>query len=137
MSIQEGDPSSCGMPFHGRRLAITDSVSATGDRDGGRGMPGFIQIMEFDSSRIEEVEALSRRMQEERGDALLATKATVTEDRDRPGHYFVIVEFDSYEAAMKNSNDPVTGRYAEQMTALLAGPPIFHNLNVRSVMLGQ
>ena len=99
-------------------------------------MPGFVQIMEFDSPRIEEVEALSRRMQEERGDALLATKATVTEDRDRPGHYFVIVEFDSYEEAMKNSNDPVTGKYAEQMTALLAGPPTFHNLNVRSVMLG-
>ena len=97
-------------------------------------MPGFVQIMEFETSRIEDVEALSNKMQEERGDALLASKATITEDRDRHGHYFVIVEFDSYEEAMRNSNDPVTGKYSEQMGALLDGPPKFHNLDVRSVM---
>jgi len=97
-------------------------------------MPGFVQIMEFETSQIEMVEALSKQMQDERGDALLASKATVTEDRDRPGHYFVIVEFDSYEEAMRNSNDPVTSRYAEQMSALLSGPPTFCNLDVRMVM---
>lgn len=97
-------------------------------------MAGFVQIMEFDTSRIEEVEALSTRMQAERGDALLASKATVTEDRDRPGHYFVIIEFPSYEEAMKNSSDPVTDRYSKEMSALLDGPPRFHNLNVRTVM---
>jgi hypothetical protein len=31
-------------------------------------------------------------------------KATLTEDRNRPVHYFAIVEFESYEEAMKNSN---------------------------------
>jgi len=98
-------------------------------------MAGFVQIMEFDTSRIDEVEALSRKMQDERGDALLASKATITADRDRPGHYFVIVEFDSYEDAMKNSNDPATSKYAEQMGALLDGPPTFHNLDVHSVMV--
>jgi hypothetical protein len=97
-------------------------------------MPGFVQIMEFDTSRIDEVEALSRKLQQERGDALLASKATVTEDRDRPGHYFVIVEFGSYEEAMRNSNDPATSRYAEELGALLDGPPTFHNLDVRMVM---
>ncbi len=96
-------------------------------------MPGFVQIMEFDTSRIDEVEALSKKMQEERGDALLASKATITEDRDRRGHYYVIVEFDSYEEAMKNSNDPVTGKYSEQMGELLDGPPAFHNLDVITV----
>ena len=97
-------------------------------------MPGFVQIMELKTSRIDEVEALSKRMQEERGDALLATKGTVTADRDRPGYYLVIVEFDSYEEAMKNSNDPATNKYAEQMGALLDGPPKFYNLDVRLVM---
>ncbi len=97
-------------------------------------MPGFVQIMELKTSRIDEVEALSKRMQEERGDALLATKGTVTADRDRPGYYLVIVEFDSYEEAMKNSNDPATSKYAEQMGALLDGPPKFYNLDVRLVM---
>ena len=97
-------------------------------------MPGFVQIMEFETLRIDEVEALSKKMQLERGDALLASKATITEDRDRPGHYFVIVEFDSYEEAMKNSNDPVTSEYAEKITAMLEGPQIFHDLDVRSVI---
>ena len=49
----------------------------------------------------------------------------------------VIVEFDSYDEAMKNSNDPATGGYAEKMTALLEGPQTFRDLNVRSVVLNR
>jgi predicted outer membrane protein len=97
-------------------------------------MAGFVQIMEIKTSRIEDVEAFAKRMQEERGDALLSNKATVTEDRDRPGYYLIIVEFDSYERAMENSKDPETGKYAQQMIELLDGPPKFYNLDVRFVM---
>lgn len=97
-------------------------------------MTGFIQIMEFDTDRIEEVEALSERMEKERGPDLLATRATITADRDQPGHYAVIVEFASYEEAMANSEDPATGRYAEEMNSLLGAPPAFQNLDVRMVM---
>ena len=97
-------------------------------------MPGFVQIMEIETSRIQELEAFAKKMQEERGDALLASRATITQDRDRAGRYFIIVEFDSYEQAMKNSTDPVTSRYAEQLGALLDGPPTFHNLDVRMIM---
>ena len=97
-------------------------------------MPGFVQIMEFQTSQIEELEALMKTFTEERGDALLATKATITEDRARPGRYLVIVEFDSYEEAMKNSNDPVTSEYAEKVATMLEGPQNFHDLDVRSVV---
>jgi len=90
--------------------------------------------MEVETSKLDEIMALSERMQAERSDALLASKATFTEDRDNPGHYFVIVEFDSYEAAMKNSNDPATSKYAEEMGTMLDAPPKFHNLDVRAVM---
>jgi hypothetical protein len=38
---------------------------------------------------------------------------------------------------MKNSNDPVTGKYAQQMGALLDGPPRFYNLDVRMVPPGR
>jgi quinol monooxygenase YgiN len=93
-------------------------------------MSGFIQIMEVTTSRIDEVEALSKRMSDERGDSLLASRATVTSDRDNPGRYSIIVEFGSYEEAMRNSNDPATARYAEEMNALLDGPPTFRNLDV-------
>lgn len=97
-------------------------------------MSGFIQIMEIKTSRIEEVEDFATRMQKERGDALLSNRVTVTADRDRPGTYVILIEFDSYERAMENSNDPETGRYAEQLRALLDGPPNFYNLDVRREM---
>jgi hypothetical protein len=97
-------------------------------------MPGFVQIMEFETTRIDELEALMKQYQEDRGDALLASKATLTEDRNRPGHYFAIIEFDSYDEAMKNSNDSVTSEMAEKMSALLNGPQIFHDLDVRTVL---
>jgi hypothetical protein len=97
-------------------------------------MPGFVQIMEFKTSKIEEVEAIREKMRAERGDALLATRGIAAADRDRPGVYFNIVEFDSYEEAMKNSNDPATGEFSKQMAALVDGPIKFTNLDVREVM---
>lgn len=97
-------------------------------------MPGFVQIMEIKTSRIDEVEAFAKKMDEDRGDSLLARRAIVTADRDRPGTYLVLVEFDSYEEAMKNSNDPATAKSSEQLAALLDGPPKFYNLDVRFVL---
>jgi quinol monooxygenase YgiN len=97
-------------------------------------MPGFVQIMEIKTSRIDELEALVKKMQEERGDSLLSTRAVLTADRDRPGHYVNIIEFNSYEEAMKNSNDPGTSEFAKEMGALLEGPPKFYNLDVRQEM---
>ena len=97
-------------------------------------MAGFLQIMEVEPKDFSEFEAFTAKMRDERGDALLANKATITEDRDHAGRYYVIIEFDSYEDAMKNSNDPETSKYAEQMKALLNGPAKFYNLDVRSTM---
>lgn len=95
-------------------------------------MPGFVQIIEFETSRIDEFDALTQKMESERGGELLASKATVTEDRDHPGRYLVIVEFPSYEAAMENSNLPVTQKYASEMGQLV-GAATFRNLDVRTV----
>ena len=95
-------------------------------------MPGFIQIMEIKTSRIDEVEAFAQQMQSERGDALLSNGAKITADRDRPGYYLIIIEFDSYERAMENSNDPETAKYSQRMGELLDGPVKFYNLDLRS-----
>jgi hypothetical protein len=57
-------------------------------------------------------------------------RRVLTQDRDNPGRYLVIVFFDSYESAMENSNNPVTQEFAEKMTALADGPPTFFNLDV-------
>ena len=50
-------------------------------------------------------------------------RISATADRDRPGTYFTIVEFDSYESAMENSNRPETSEFAAKMAALCDGPP--------------
>lgn len=101
---------------------------------GGPDMPGFVQIMEIKTSRKDEVEALVGRTRRERGDQMPVGRLIIAEDRDRAGYYFAIVEFDSYEEAMKNSNDPATGEFAKQLSALLDGPPKFYNLDVLEVM---
>jgi len=118
-----------------RGTSVAPAVSC-GHRQREAEVAGFVQFMEFESSNIDEVEAFARRMQEERGDALLATSATLTEDRERPGTYLVIVEFNSYEDAMANSNDPATDKYAAELVSLLGGAtPRFRNLDVRSELL--
>jgi hypothetical protein len=97
-------------------------------------MPGFVQVMEFDTKRIDEIDALARGLEAELGDDFLSRKATTTADRDRPGHYYVIVEFDSYEEAMRNSENPVIAAYSQKMDGLVDGAVTFHNLDVVSVM---
>lgn len=96
-------------------------------------MPGFVQIMELDTSKIDEVDALGRELAEVVGDQFKARKATTAEDRERRGHFYVIVEFDSYEEAMQNSENPQTAQYSAKMGVLLDGPPVFRNLDVVSV----
>jgi hypothetical protein len=96
-------------------------------------MAGFLQVIEFETSRIEEVQALTKKLEAERGGDQTVSKGTIAADRDRPGHYVIIAEFDSYEEAMKNSNDPVTDKYAQEMQKLTDGPSKFHNLDVLTV----
>jgi len=93
-------------------------------------MAGFIQIIEYSTSRFDEVLALGREREQSDRDSL-ARRVTVTADRDRPGTYLTIVEFDSYESAMENSKRPQTQQFAEQMGKLTDGPPTFHNLEVK------
>jgi hypothetical protein len=54
----------------------------------------------------------------------------VGSDRDNTNSYVTIVEFESYEAAMKNSEDPATSEFSERMGELLDSPPTFRNLDV-------
>jgi hypothetical protein len=92
-------------------------------------MTGFVQIIEFKTSRIDELERLADEMGADSG-AGAALRGTVTQDRDRPGWYFNIVEFDSYESAMSNSNNPEVSAFAAKMAALCEEPPRFYNLDV-------
>ena len=77
-------------------------------------MAGFVQIMELDTSKIDEVDALGRELAGVLGAEFKARKATTAEDRERRGHYYMIVEFDSYEEAMENSENAETTEYSER-----------------------
>ena len=93
-------------------------------------MAGFVQIIEFKTSRIEEIKDLGRPSRTGEAAAATVRRIVATEDRDRPGTYFTIVDFDSYDSAMQNSNRPETSEFAAKMAELCDGPVIFHNLDV-------
>ena len=93
-------------------------------------MGKFLQIIEYKTSRFDEVLALGRERGQNDPNSL-ARRVTVTADRDRPGTYLTIVEFDSAESAMENSKRPETQQFAEQMGKLTDGPPTFYNLDIK------
>jgi quinol monooxygenase YgiN len=93
----------------------------------------FIQIIEYQTSRVEEMEALGKKFRDESAKATNAAKplrGTVTADQERPGHYLSIVEFESAEAAMEASSRPETQEFFGRLTELMDGPPKFYNLGV-------
>ena len=96
-------------------------------------MTGFVQIIDFRKSRIDEVQALGDEYVAARAGEpdTRVVRAVVTADRDDPGRYLNIVEFESYESAMENSARPETDAFAAQLAALCDGPPTFTNLDVR------
>lgn len=93
---------------------------------------GFVQIIDYVSTRYDEIETLSDKYRANRTgtSAQPPSRVTVTRDRDRANHFLVIAEFESYEAAMANSDDPATREFAEQMMGLCDGPPTFYNLDL-------
>jgi len=93
-------------------------------------MAGFVQIVEFTSSRIKEIEELGRPSRTEGNTSPTFRRIIATADRDHPGHYFTIVDFDSFDSAMENSGRPETSEFAAKMAALCDGPVTFHNLDV-------
>lgn len=94
---------------------------------------GFIQIIEYQTSRIEEVAALGKEFRESSARMTGVAKplrGTVTADQDKPGHYLSIIEFESAEAAMEASSRPETQEFFGRLSALMDGAPTFHNLAV-------
>ena len=89
----------------------------------------FIQIIEYQTDRPDEVAALEGEMEASEAPQRF-TRLYTTKDRDRSNGYVTIVEFPSYEAAMENSNAPETQAFAAKMMELATGPPRFLNLDV-------
>jgi hypothetical protein len=90
----------------------------------------FIQIMQLQTSKIDEIRAAVDVWQKATSDKTTVTQSVISQDRDNPGRYWVIVSFDSYEDAMKNSSLPETDSLSQKTIALSDGAPIFFNLDV-------
>ena len=99
-------------------------------------MAGFVQIIEFKTSREGEIRELVEEMRSETGPGN-ALRGTVTADQDRPGYYLNIVEFESRQAAMENSARPEIGQFAAKMAALCDEAPRFYNLEVVETWSGD
>ncbi len=91
-------------------------------------MAGFIQVVTYATSRIDEIRAAGKKFGESSDGG--PNRVIITANRDTPGKYATLVEFNSYEAAMEQSNRPETGEFAAMMGALCDGPPTFYNLDV-------
>lgn len=90
----------------------------------------FVQIIEFRSSKIDEMRKVGEEWEKAAGEQGTARRVVLCADRDNPGHYVNVVFFDSFEEAMKNSELPLTQEMSQKMMALGDGPPTFYNLDV-------
>jgi hypothetical protein len=90
----------------------------------------FIQIIEFTSSRFNEIEVLLDEWLEKTEGKRTATRGVITRDRDRQNTYVEIVEFPSYEEAMANSELPETTDISARLGELCESAPTFRNLDI-------
>ena len=90
----------------------------------------FVQIIEFRTSKLDEVRKLGDEWEAAAAGDRLARRRLICADRNDPNHIYNIVFFDSYEEAMQNSALPVTSDFAARMMELADGAPTFHDLDV-------
>lgn len=91
---------------------------------------GFVQIIEFRTSKFEEMEQIGNEWEAAAGTDRKARRRVLCKDRDSSDRYLNIVFFDSYEAAMENSALPATHEFSQRMMVLADGEPTFYNLDV-------
>ena len=96
--------------------------------------PGaFVQLIEFDTDRIAEWDAIVDRWATAIGAQRAVRWSVLGTDRDRPGRYVALVEFPGYTEAMANSGHPATAAFSKELQAICSSEPQFRNLDVRTV----
>ena len=90
----------------------------------------FIQIIELNSSRADEMQAVAEKWEKATQGKRTARRRVLCQDRNDANRYFNIVFFDSYESAMENSNLPETQQLSSELAGLMDKPPTFYDLDV-------
>ncbi len=90
----------------------------------------FVQLIDCKTSRFDEMNQLVDSWLEQTGGKRTATHSLIGKDRSDASHFVEIVEFPSYEEAMRNSNLPETDQIFHDMVALCDEMPTFTDLEV-------
>ncbi|CUW30547.1 MULTISPECIES: ester cyclase [Streptomyces] len=90
----------------------------------------FVQLIECRTSRMDEMNRLMDDWVQQTKGKRTATHALVGTDRSDASHVVEVVEFPSYEEAMRNSNLPETDRIFRELVALCDEMPTFVDLDV-------
>ena len=90
----------------------------------------FVQLIDCRTNRFDEMDRLMDTWVEQTQGKRTATHAVVGKDLSDESHLVEIVEFPSYEEAMRNSNLPETERTFREMVALCDTMPTFTDLDV-------
>jgi hypothetical protein len=104
-------------------LADEHGVSAPG---------AFVQLIEFDTDRIAEWDAIVGRWAEAIGTQRTVRWSVLGSDRDRPEHHVAVVEFAGYAEAMANSDHAATAAFGKELQAICSSEPRFLSLDVGS-----
>ena len=90
----------------------------------------FVQIIDHRTSKFDEMEQIGKEWEAASQSETTARRRIVLRDRDDPERYLTLVFFDSYDEAMKNSDNPVTQEFSGRMAAVVEGAPTFINLDI-------
>ena len=98
-------------------------------------MAKFVQIIEYTATKDKraEMDKLTDEWLAATEGRRTAGRAVSTSDRDKPNTYVDIIEFPSYDEAMRNNDMPETGAIAEKSSKLCDGPVTFRNLDVMRI----
>jgi hypothetical protein len=91
----------------------------------------FVQVIEYETSKYDEVRAISEEFAETRRrlGGPKPVSVLLCKDRERANTYATIARFASYEEAMENSERPDTSEMAGRIAAL-CDTVRFYNLDV-------
>ncbi|MER6676503.1 ester cyclase [Streptomyces sp. NPDC000983] len=90
----------------------------------------FVQLIDCRTSRFDEMNRLMDTWVEQTKGKRTATHSVIGKDRSDASHFIEIVEFPSYEEAMRNSKLPETDKVFQDMVALCDEMPTFTDLDV-------
>ncbi|WP_410535564.1 hypothetical protein [Streptomyces sp. KL2] len=90
----------------------------------------FVQLIEYETTHDKEMMDLWEQWMRMTEGKRTLSREMHGRDRENSTHYVDIVEFPSYEEAMRNSELPETRRVSEQIRGLCSKEPRFVNLEV-------